>query len=167
MLNKTIKLLEDNIFIIIVLIIFFCLSVINSICNVGLIEDGVHHFWEAITSNNIFVGHEGTSSFPYNSRHFPSIFSHLITGLFVLSGIVKIKILLMIFTFISYFAPALFLYCIYLNINNNRKYIFEIILLSFLLEIIFLNYQIWTENFMTGLFLWNIFLFRFFKIIKI
>lgn len=157
MLNKFVNLLKDNIFIVIILFVFFCLSIINSVYNVGLIEDGVHHFWEAITADNIFVGHEGTSSFPYNSRYFPSVFSHLITGLFVLSGVVKIKFLLIIFTFISYFVPAIFLYFIYLNITDNRKNIFEIILLSFLLEIIFLNYQIWTENFMTSLFLWNIF----------
>jgi len=157
MLNKVIKILKDNIFIVVILSVFFCLSVINSVCNMGLIEDGVHHFWEAITSGNIFLGHEGINSFPYNSRYFPSIFSHLITGVFVLSGVVKIKFLLTIFTFISYFIPVILLYCVYLNINNNRKYIFEFILLSFLLEFLFLNYQIWTENFITGMFLWNVF----------
>ena len=51
----------------------------------------------------------------------------------------------------------MFLFIIYLNIPEYKREIFEIILLSFLICINFMIYQIWTENFITGLFLWIVF----------
>lgn len=83
--------------------------------------------------------------------------SHLGTGLAIKFGILNISSLLYIFTFISYLSPLIFLSIIYLNMPNDKKEYFDVILLSFLICITFMIYQIWTENLMTGLFLWIIF----------
>lgn len=157
MKNKFLSFIKDHFSIILTILILTAISVINSSRNIGLIEDGVHHFWEAVTSGNIWIGHEGFYNFPYNSRFFPSILSHLATGLAVKAGILNIGVLLYLFTMISYLSPLLFLVIIYLNLPENKKEYFDIILLSFLICVTFMIYQIWTENLITGLFLWIIF----------
>lgn len=157
MLNKFSLFIKTNFSIITAFFVLTLISIINSFTHIGLIEDGVHHFWEILTAGNIWTGHEGFSHFPYNSRFFPSILPHLGTGLAIKFGILNIGTLLYIFTFISYLSPLIFLSIIYLNLPNGRKEYFDIILLSFLICITFMIYQIWTENLMTGLFLWIIF----------
>lgn len=137
-------------------------ALINAVCGTGMIEDGVHHFWEAITRDNIFIGHDGTNVFPYNSRYFPSLIPHILTGLSAILAIHSIKTLLFIFTFLSYITPLFFMAVIYLNIPKNKKNGFEFAVLSFLSSILFMVYQIWTENFTTGLFLWTVFLIYFY-----
>lgn len=157
MLNKLSLFIKTNFSIISAFFVLTLISIINSFTHIGLIEDGVHHFWEALTSGNIWIGHEGFSYFPYNSRFFPSILPHLGTGLAIKFGILDISSLLFIFTFISYLSPMIFLGIIYLNLPKGKKEYFDIILLSFLICITFMIYQIWTENLITGLFLWIIF----------
>lgn len=137
--------------------VLLTVALINSFSYIGLIEDGVHHFWEAITRDNVFIGHDGVNTFPYNTRYFPNLFSHLVTGISALFGLSNVKHLLFLFTFATYITPVLFLIIIYLNIPKEKKNNFEIIVLSVLICILFMAYQIWTENFMTGLFLWTVF----------
>ncbi|MDD5021944.1 MAG: hypothetical protein PHR82_07460 [Endomicrobiaceae bacterium] len=139
-------------------LVLFAVAFINSFFYIGLIEDGVHHFWEALTRDNVFIGHDGINAFPYNTRYFSSLFPHLVTGITALLGLsLNIKHLLFLFTFLTYVTPILFLIIIYLNIPKEKKNNFEIIVLSFLICILFMAYQIWTENFITGLFLWTVF----------
>ncbi len=142
---------------IILLICLLFVAIFNAFMNVGIIEDGCHNFWEALITDNIWLGHEGTNEFPFNPNYFPSLIQHLSVGLPVLFGLKSIKILLFIFTFVSYFLPVLFLFIIYLNIPKYKKENFEIISLSFLICLNFLIYLVWAENFITGLFLWTIF----------
>lgn len=151
------NILKKHSSIIIPCIILFAVATINSFMYIGLLEDGHHHFWEALTSRNIFLGHEGFSHFPFNSRYFPTILNHLSVGLSVALGIISIKSLLFIFTFVSYITPAFVLIIIYLNIPDDKKNAFEIILLSFLMCLVYMIYQIWTENLITGLFVWVVF----------
>jgi len=151
------KYIKENISILFVLICFSFIAVFNAFMNIGIIEDGCHHFWEALVSENIWNGHEGFNSFPFNSRYFPSLIQHLSAGILILLGITNIKILLFVFTLTSYLLPILILLIIYLNIPKEKRNCFEIILLYFLTCMNFLIYQIWTENFLTGLFLWVIF----------
>lgn len=157
MLNRLSLFIKKHFSIISAILALTLISILNSFTNIGLIEDGVHHFWEVLTAGNIWVGHEGFLHFPYNSRYFPSILSHLGTGLAIKFGILNISSLLYIFTFISYLSPLIFLSIIYLNLPNDKKEYFDVILLSFLICITFMIYQIWTENLMTGLFLWIVF----------
>lgn len=143
---------------ILVIVVFFIITAIfNSFMFVGIIEDGHHHFWEALICDNPFVGHEGFSNFPYNSRLFPSFLSHCVTGLLIKLGFLDLSFLLFVFTFISYISPALFLIIIYINIPKIKNNNFEIIVLSFLISLTYMIYQIWTENLITGLFLWCLF----------
>jgi hypothetical protein len=125
--------------------------------NIGLIEDGCHHFWEGLISENIWTGHEGFADFPFNSRYFPSLIQHLSVGILALLEITNIKILLFMFTLTSYLLPIIILAIIYFNIPKDKRNCFEIVLLYFLTCMNFMIYQIWTENFLTGLFLWVIF----------
>lgn len=166
MKNKFLSFIKNHFSIILTILIFTTISVINSSRHIGLIEDGVHHFWEAVTAGNIWIGHEGFYNFPYNSRFFPSILSHLATGLAVKAGILNIGVLLYLFTMISYLSPLLFLVIIYLNLPENKKEYFDIILLSFLICVTFMIYQIWTENLITGLFLWIIFVIYYYSDFK-
>lgn len=156
--KKIFKILTEQWSILIPAAALFTLAVINSFMYIGLLEDGHHHFWKALITDNIFLGHEGISHFPYNSRYFPTLLSHLSVGISVSLGIISIKNLLFIFTFVSYISPVIFLTIIYLNIPKDKKFIFELILLSFLICLIYMVYQIWTENLSTGLFLWIIFI---------
>ena len=149
--------IKENISMLIVLICFLFVAVFNTFMNIGLIEDGCHHFWEALVADNIWIGHEGFNSFPFNSRYFPSIVQHLSVGFLAFLGITNIKVLLFVFTLVSYLLPIMILLIIYLNIPKEKRNCFEIILLYFLICTNFMIYQIWTENFLTGLFLWVIF----------
>lgn len=151
------KYIKENISILFVLICFLFIAVFNAFMNIGIIEDGCHHFWEALISENIWIGHEGINNFPFNSRYFPSLIQHLSVGLLVLLGITNIKTLLFMFTLTSYLLPIIILIFIYFNIPKDKRNCFEIILLYFLICMNFMIYQIWTENFLTGLFLWVIF----------
>ncbi|MDD3053771.1 MAG: hypothetical protein PHG84_05155 [Endomicrobiaceae bacterium] len=156
-IKKFLKILQNNSSIIVVSIILLIVTIINSVMYIGLLEDGHHHFWQALTTNNIFLGHEGFSLFPYNSRYFPTILAHLSVGIPIYLGIFSIKYLLFIFTFVSYITPLMILLIIYFNIPQDKKSVFELILLSFLICLVYMIYQIWTENLITGLFLWVIF----------
>lgn len=151
------KYIKENISILIVLICFSFIAIFNAFMNVGIIEDGAHHFFEALVAENIWTGHEGVNIFPFNSRYFPSLIQHLSVGILILLGITNIKTLLFVFTLTSYLLPIIVLLIIYLNIPREKKNCFEIILLYFLTCMNFMIYQIWTENFVTGLFLWLIF----------
>lgn len=157
-IKNFLKILQNNSSIIVVSIILLIVTIINSVMYIGLLEDGHHHFWQALTTNNIFLGHEGFSLFPYNSRYFPTILSHLSVGIPIYLGIFSIKYLLFIFTFVSYITPLMILLIIYFNIPQDKKSVFELILLSFLICLVYMIYQIWTENLITGLFLWVIFI---------
>ncbi len=148
---------KENILFFIIFICLLFVAVFNAFMNIGIIEDGCHHFWEALIADNIWLGHEGETTFPFNSRYFPSLIQHLSVGITAIFGLKNIKILLFIFTFVSYFLPVLFLFIIYLNIPKYKKENFEIISLSFLICLNFLIYLVWAENFITGLFLWTIF----------
>ncbi len=148
---------KENISILFVLICFSFVAIFNAFMHIGIIEDGCHHFWEALVSENIWIGHDGTSSFPFNSRYFPSLIQHLSVGILALLGITNIKTLLFIFTLTSYLLPILVLLIIYLNIPREKRNCFEVILLYFLTCMNFMIHQIWTENFLTGLFLWVVF----------
>jgi len=151
------KYIKENISMLIVLICFLFVAVFNAFMNIGIIEDGCHHFWEALIAENIWTGHEGVNTFPFNSRYFPSLMQHLSVGVLALLGVTKIKILLFVFTLVSYLLPPVILLFIYLNIPKNKKNSFETILLYFLTCMNFMIYQVWTENLFTGLFLWIIF----------
>lgn len=70
MLNKLSLFIKTNFSIISAFLVLTLISIINSFNHIGLIEDGVHHFWEALTAGNIWIGHEGFFHFPYNSRFF-------------------------------------------------------------------------------------------------
>jgi len=157
MKNKFYFFIKNNLSFIILSLTITAVAAINSLNHIGLIEDGVHHFWEVLISSNIWTGHEGFAHFPYNSRFFPSILSHLGTGLAIKAGVTNISVLLYIFTFISYLSPLIFLAFVYLNLPKDKKNIFDLILLSFLICMPFMIYQIWTENLNTALFLWIIF----------
>lgn len=136
---------------------FILISIYNSFMFIGIIEDGHHHFWEAITSVNPLVGHEGFNNFPFNSRLFPNFLSHSIVSFISKYNICNIRNLLYIFTFVSYITPLFFLILIYFNLPKKHKNIFEFITLSFLLCLLFMMYQIWTENLLTGLFIYGLF----------
>lgn len=139
-------------------IVLTVIAVFNSFMFMGLIEDGAYRFFEALTCKNFFLGQGATNISPYNLRYFPSIFSHFTVGFFVnYLGVLNIKYLLYLFTFVSYFKFIIFLIIIYLNLPKNKKDIFEIILLSFLITFTFTSYQVWAENMMTGLFVWVLF----------
>lgn len=138
--------------------ILLIVAVFNSFMYTGLTEDGAHHFFEALTCDNFLLGHEGINIFPYNLRYFPNILSHISVGIAASCFcIFDIKYLVYIFTFVSYLQPIIFLVIIYFNIPKNKKDNYQIILLSFLMCFVFMTYQIWSENLMTGLFLWIIF----------
>ncbi|MCR4662951.1 MAG: hypothetical protein K5622_03575 [Endomicrobiaceae bacterium] len=151
------KYIKENISMLIVLVCFLLVAVFNAFMNVGIVEDGCHHFWEALIADNIWTGHEGINSFPFNSRYFPTIIQHLSVGILILLGITNLKIILFTFTLLSYLLPVMILFVVYLNIPKEKKNCFEIMLLYFLTCMIFMMYQVWTENFLTGLFLWVIF----------
>ncbi len=151
------KYIKENISILTVLICFLFIAIFNAFMHIGIIEDGYHHFWEALLAENIWIGHDGTTAFPFNSRYFPSLIQHFSVGILVLLGVTNIKILLFVFTVTSYLLPVIILLIIYLNIPREKKNCFEIILLYFFTCMNFMIYQIWTENFLTGLFLWVIF----------
>ena len=139
-------------------IILLIIAIFNSFMYIGLVEDGAHHFFESLTCDNFLLGHEGINILPYNLRYFPNILSHISIGIAVnCFGVFDIKYLVYIFTFASYLQPIIFLGIVYFNIPKNRKDNFQIILLSFLMCFAFMTYQIWSENLMTGLFLWIIF----------
>ncbi len=157
MLSIVKKYIKENTSIIIVLICLSFVAVFNAFMNIGIIEDGCHNFWEALIADNIWLGHEGIDEFPFNSNYFPSLIQHLSVGIPILLGLTSIKILLFIFTFVSYFLPTLFLFIIYLNTPKNKRENFEIIILSFLICMIFMIHLVWAENLITGLFLWTIF----------
>lgn len=151
------KYIKENISIVFISICFLFICFFNAFANIGLIEDGNHHFWEALICENVFLGHEGKAVFSYNSRYFPSLIQHLSVGIPVLASVTNIKTLLFVFTFVSYFVPVFLLFVVYINMPERKKNDFEIILLYFLTCMNFLIYQIWTENFVTGLFLWTVF----------
>ena len=157
-MNKNIfcKFFDSNILFFLIFSFIF-ISVYNSFMFIGIIEDGHHHFWEAITSINPLVGHEGFNNFPFNSRLFPNFLSHSITSFISKYNFCNIKILLYIFTFVSYITPLLFLILIYFNLPKKHKNIFEFITLYFLICLNFMSYQIWTENLLTGLFIYGLF----------
>lgn len=139
-------------------IVITFISVFNAFMYVGLIEDGSYRFFEALTRENFLLGSGGFPFFPYNLRYFSGMFSHLAVGFSVnYFGILNIKYLLYIFTFVSYFKFLPVLGVIYLNLPKNKKQFFEIILLSFLLIFVFASYQVWTENIITSLFVWGLF----------
>ncbi|MDD5022507.1 MAG: hypothetical protein PHR82_10345 [Endomicrobiaceae bacterium] len=136
-------------------IVMTLVAVSNSFTFVGLIEDGAYRFFEALTCENFILGMSGSETIPYNVRYFPSILAHASVGFSAqYLGILNIKYLLYIFTFMSYFKWIICLIIIYLNLPKDKKEIFEIILLSFLITFTFTSYQIWAENIMTGLFIW-------------
>ena len=142
------KYIKENISMLIVLICFLFIAIFNAFMNIGIIEDGCHHFWEALIAENIWTGHEGTSSFPFNSRYFPSLIQHLSVGILVLLGITNIKIILFIFTLTSYLLPILILLLIYLNIPKHKRNCFEIILLYFLTCMNFTMIEVFLELFL-------------------
>lgn len=139
-------------FILLLIIIAF-----NSFTKIGIIEDGNHHLLDAVLTDNCIVGHEGFSGFPFNSRMFPTYLPHICVGLAKILNIYDIDVLSSLFTFVVYFVPIILLIFILLNIPKNKKENFEIILLSFLICFLFMEYHICTENINTGLFLWVLF----------
>lgn len=139
------------------IIVLVVIAVFNSFIQIGIIEDGSHHILDAILSDNCIVGHEGFLSFPFNSRMFPTYLPHISVGLAKNFNVYDINVLSSIFTFVVYFAPIIFLLFILFNIPKNKKENFEIILSSFLVCFLFMEYHIWTENINTGLFLWILF----------
>lgn len=148
----------QNLTLLVFCIVMTVVSVLNSFMFVGLIEDGAHRFFEALTCKNFLLGMSGSEIIPYNFRYFPSILEHGSVGFAAqYLGIFNVKYLLYIFTLMSYFKLAICLIIIYLNLPKNKKQFFEITLLSFLVTFTFTSYQIWAENIMTGLFIWILF----------
>lgn len=137
--------------------IFIIIAIFNSFIQIGIIEDGSHHLIEALLADNPVLGHEGFSNFPFNSRMFPTYLPHIFVGYSAFLGITSINFLVSLFTFIVYFSPIIFLLFVFFNIPDEKKENFEIILLSFLICFLFMEYHVWTENINTGLFLWVLF----------
>lgn len=137
--------------------IFIIIAIFNSFIQIGIIEDGSHHLIEALLADNPISGHEGGTTFPFNSRMFPTYLPHIFVGYAAFLEITNINVLVSLFTFIVYFSPIIFLLFAFFNIPNEKKENFEIILLSFLICFLFMEYHVWTENINTGLFLWILF----------
>lgn len=137
--------------------IFIIIAIFNSFIQIGIIEDGSHHLIEALLADNPILGHEGFSTFPFNSRMFPTYLPHIFVGYAAFFGITNINFLVSLFSFIVYFSPIIFLLLVFFNIPTEKKENFEIILLSFLICFLFMEYHVWTENINTGLFLWILF----------
>ena len=154
--------LKNHVSILLPVIVLFIIAVINSFSNIGLVIDGPRQFFSALMVNDVFYGKEHIGNYVYIVRYFPSMIPQVSIFLSVLIGITNVKILLTIFTFAIYCSPVIFLIILYLNIPENKKHIFNIILLSFLICFVYMKYFVLSESFLTILFLLIVFVIYFY-----
>jgi len=163
-MEKINQIVKNHIFIILSSIIFLIIAIIYAHVKVGFLSDFEVNFYLAITSDTIWHTRDFDGFFlPLYARYFPLILPHLSVTVSMLLGLSNIKYLLYIFTFISYSYHAVFLIIIYFNFPNDKKRLFEVIFLSFMVSFFYLQYFIFTESFLTGLFIWVIFVIYFYS----
>lgn len=161
-MKAIIKILNDHIAIILPSVVFLIIAIVYSYVKIGFLGDFEKNFYLAITGDTIWQGSDYNGYSPLLSRYFPLMLSHLSVSISILLGLSNIKYLLTLFAFIVFFSHVIFLIIIYFNFPKDKKDIFMLILLSFLISFFYLQYFILTESFLAGLFIWIVFVIYFY-----
>ncbi len=151
------KFCRDHISLILISGTFCLVAVVNTVFYIGLFMDLPAKFFQTLHFYNILSSGQDIFKYHLMERYFPTMLSQFSVLLSIILNVTNVKYLLSVFTFVTYIAPVIFLIILYLNIPKNKKNVFDIIILFFLISVSYMKYEILSESLFASLFLWTIF----------